>query len=92
MVSCGSRSKQASMYELLTTEVDRWQPQAQAGQVELSLQVSGDLPDMDFDRMHLSQALGNVVSNAIHCTEAGGNIVLRAGLEKRRGVGYLDHR
>ena len=70
-----------SIYELLTTEVDRWQPQAQARQVELSLQVSSDLPDMDFDRMHLSQALGNVVSNAIHCTEAGGNIVLRAGLE-----------
>ena len=70
-----------SIYELLTTEVDRWQPQAQARQVELSLQVSGDLPDMDFDRMHMSQALGNVVSNAIHCTEAGGNIVLRAVLE-----------
>ena len=70
-----------SIYELLTTEVDRWQPQAQARQVALSLQVSSDLPDMDFDRMHLSQALGNVVSNAIHCTEAGGNIVLRAGLE-----------
>ncbi len=70
-----------SIYELLTTEVDRWQPQAQARQVELSLEVSADLPDMDFDRMHMSQALGNVVSNAIHCTEAGGNIVLRAGLE-----------
>ena len=70
-----------SIYELLTTEVDRWQPQAQARQVALSLEVPTDLPDMDFDRMHLSQALGNVVSNAIHCTEAGGNIVLRAGLE-----------
>lgn len=75
-----------SIYELLTTEIDRWQPQAQARQVELSLQVSGDLPDMDFDRMHLSQALGNVVSNAIHCTEAGGNIVLRAGLESDETV------
>ena len=70
-----------SIYELLTTEVDRWQPQAQARQVELSLQVSGDLPDMDFDRTRMSQALGNVVSNAIHGTEAGGNIVLGAGLE-----------
>ena len=75
-----------SIYELLTTEVDRWQPQAQARQVELSLEVSADLPDMDFDRMHMSQALGNVVSNAIHCTEAGGNIVLRAGLESDEAV------
>ena len=71
----------SSVYELLTAEVDRWQPQSQARQVELSLEVSADLPDMDMDRMRMSQALGNVLSNAIHCTQAGGNIVLRAGLE-----------
>ena len=70
-----------SIYELLTAEADRWQPQSQARQVELSLQASADLPDMDLDRMRMSQALGNVLSNAIHCTEAGGNIVLSAGLE-----------
>ena len=71
----------SSVDELLTAELDRWQPQSQARQVELSLQVAADLPDMDLDRMRMSQALGNVVSNAIHCTEAGGIIVLRAGLE-----------
>ena len=31
--------------------------------------------------MRMSQALGNVMSNAIRCTDAGGTIVLRAGLE-----------
>ena len=71
----------SSVYELLTAELDRWQPQSQARQIELSLQVPADLPDMNLDRMRMSQALGNVVSNAIHGTEAGGNIVLRAGLE-----------
>ena len=70
-----------SVHELLAAELHRWQPQSQAGQVELSLQVSGDLPVMDLDRMRMSQALGNVISNAIHCTEAGGSIVIRAGLE-----------
>ena len=70
-----------SVHELLTVEADRWQPQSQARQVELSLQVSGDLPVMDLDRMRMSQALGNVVGNAINCTEAGGNIVIRAGTE-----------
>ena len=69
----------SSIHELLTAEVDRWQPQSQSRQVELSLQVSADLPDMDLDRMRMSQALGNVLSNAINYTEAGGNIVLRAG-------------
>ena len=73
--------EESSIYELLTPELDRWQPQSQARQVELSLEVSPDLPDMDLDRMRMSQALGNVLSNAIHCTEAGGSVLLRAGLE-----------
>ena len=70
----------SSVQELLAAELDRWQPQAQARQVELSLQVSDDLPDMDLDRMRMSQALGNVVGNAINCTEAGGSVVIGAGL------------
>ena len=71
----------SSVYELLTAEVERWQPQSQARQVELSLQTSDNLPDVDLDRTRMSQALGNVLSNAIRYTEAGGNIVVRAGLE-----------
>ena len=70
-----------SIYELLTAELDRWQPQSQTRQVELSLRVAADLPDLDLDRMRMSQALGNVLSNAIDCTETGGHIVLSAGLE-----------
>jgi two-component system sensor histidine kinase BaeS len=71
----------SSVNALLTAEVGRWQPQCQAQQVELSLQVSPDLPDVNLDRMRMSQALGNILSNAIHATEAGGSVVLRAGLE-----------
>ena len=71
----------SSIYQLLTAEADRWQPQSQTRQVELSLEVSDDLPEMVLDRMRMSQALGNVLSNAIYCSEAGGSIVLRAALE-----------
>ncbi len=71
----------SSIYELLTAEVARWQPQSQARQVELSLEVPADLPDMNLDRMRMSQALGNVLSNAVQYTEAGGHIAFRAGLE-----------
>ena len=77
-----------SIHELLTAEVDRWQPQSQARQVELSLRVSDELPDIYLDRMRMSQALGNVLSNAIHCTEAGGHIVLRAWLEGEEGLAF----
>ena len=71
----------SSIYELLTAEADRWQPQCQTRRVELSLEASPDLPDMDFDRMRMGQALGNVLGNATNCTEAGRSIVVRAGLE-----------
>ena len=71
----------SSVHELLRTEVDRWQPQSRVRQVELSMEAPSDLPGMELDRMRMSQALGNVVSNAISCTEAGGSVVLRAWLE-----------
>ena len=70
-----------SIYDLLTTEADRWQPQSHARQVELSLRLSDDLPDIDLDRTRMSQALGNVMNNAIHCAEPGGNVALQAELE-----------
>ena len=73
--------EESSVIELLTYEVDRWQPQSQARQVELSLEASGDLPELPLDRMRMSQALGNVVGNALNCTGAGGKIQLRAGLD-----------
>ena len=76
----------ASVHDLLVEEVERWQPQSQARQVELSLEASDDLPDLALDRMRISQALGNVVGNAIHCTEAGGNILIRANVESDETV------
>ena len=74
--------ERSSIYELLATEVDRWQPQSQVSQVEFRLKVPAGLPNVNLDRMRMSQALGNVLSNAVNCTEAGGHIVLGAGLER----------
>ncbi len=68
------------VYELLEEEVERWQPQAEARQVELSMEATCDLPELALDRMRMSQALGNIVGNALNCTGAGGNIQLKAGL------------
>ena len=67
--------------DLLTAEVGRWEPQSQARGLALSLDVAGDLPAVGLDRMRMGQALGNIVSNAINCCEAGGSVVIRAGLE-----------
>ena len=70
-----------SVYELLGEEVERWQPQTEADQFELTLEASGYMPELALDRMRMSQALGNVIGNALNCTRAGGNIQLEAGLE-----------
>ncbi|MDE0078843.1 MAG: HAMP domain-containing sensor histidine kinase [Caldilineaceae bacterium] len=70
-----------SLNELLAAEVERWQPQAQAQQVALSLEADADLPEMTLDRMRMGQALGNVLNNAIRCSEAAGRVVVRAKLE-----------
>ena len=70
-----------SVRGLLSAEVDRWQTQSRARQVDLSLRISDVIPEIYVDKMRMSQALGNVVGNAVHCTEAGGSIVVRAGLE-----------
>lgn len=70
-----------SVNDLLVAEVERWQPQAQARQVALSLQAPTHLPHVPVDRMRMSQALGNLVSNALHSTEAGGSIAISAGLQ-----------
>ena len=82
----------SSVYELLTTEVKRWQPESQAIGVELSLQAPADLPDMEMDRMRMSQALGNVLKNAIQHTPTGENIVVCAELvsDKTLAISVAD--
>lgn len=76
----------SSIDDLLKAEVDRWQPQAEARQVDLSLEAPADLPEMALDRMRMGQALGNVLNNAVHCAEAGGRVVVGAGLEEKEGL------
>lgn len=72
--------------ELLSAEVERWQPQAQARQVRLSLQTPAELPDIEVDRGRFSQALGNVLGNAIKSVEAGGNVLVGAQMKSKTAV------
>ena len=74
------------LHDLLTSEGERWQPEAQARQVELSVQALANLPAMALDPMRMNQALGNVLRNAIQNTQAGGHVVLRAELETEESV------
>ena len=75
-----------SIDELLSAELERWQPQAQVHQVRLSLQTPSELPDIEVDRGRFSQALGNVLGNAIKSVEAGGNVLLGAQMKSDAAV------
>ena len=70
----------SSVHQLLLAEFNRWQPHSRARQIELSLQMSDELPDVNLDRSRMSQALGNLVGNAVHCTDAHGSILISAEL------------
>ena len=64
--------------EVIGVELERWQPHAQAREVSLSLEMPADCPEVEVDRGRMSQALGNVVVNAINSVDPGGNVVLGA--------------
>jgi signal transduction histidine kinase len=61
-----------SIGQLLTTEVERWQLQAQVADVELLLSLPSDLPAIHMDAVRMNQALGNLIENALQHTQAGG--------------------
>jgi two-component system OmpR family sensor kinase/two-component system sensor histidine kinase BaeS len=54
-------------------------PQAQAGGVVLQVQATPGLPEVQADPQRIAQVLGNLVSNALRHTPAGGTITLQAG-------------
>ena len=70
--------EKSSIRELLAEEVERWQPQSQARQVELTLEAPDDLPELALDRIRISQALGNVIGNALNSAGAEGSIHIKA--------------
>ncbi|MYB23121.1 MAG: HAMP domain-containing histidine kinase [Chloroflexi bacterium] len=85
-------SEQVAVSDLLSREVTRWQPRADARGVALSLEPVADLPEIPVDRMRISQALGNVLNNAIQSTEPGGDVVVRAALgpEQSASISVID--
>jgi two-component system OmpR family sensor kinase/two-component system sensor histidine kinase BaeS len=47
------------------------------------------LPPLDLDKIRMSQALGNVIRNALQHTEAGGRIIISAAPEDSEGVSIV---
>lgn len=58
-----------------------YQHQAAQRGVALKVEAVGDLPDLNVDAERMVQVLGNLISNALRYTPAGGEIVLGATSE-----------
>ena len=72
--------------QLLESELQRWLPQARMGEIVLNLEAGPGLPVLELDPMRMSQALGNVVQNALQHTEAGGRITIAGAATAEGGV------
>lgn len=72
--------EQVHVRSILAQVASAHQSQANASAVELRVVVAGE-PDLSADPTRLRQALGNLVSNAVRHTPAGGRVTLSARQE-----------
>ena len=80
------RLEHTSLGPLLTSEVERWQAQAQARHISLSLEPLPPVPASQLDPARIRQALGNIIHNALQHSD-GGRALVAANLAED---GFLD--
>jgi two-component system sensor histidine kinase BaeS len=51
---------------------------SQQKNIEIRVEITGELPEVEVDPDRMAQVLGNLVSNALHYTPGGGEIILSA--------------
>jgi signal transduction histidine kinase len=67
-----------SVEDLLARTVAAYGPQAEKKGVELTMDASHDLPDIEVDPDRMAQVLDNLMSNALRFTPEGGRVQLSA--------------
>jgi signal transduction histidine kinase len=69
---------------LLERMLKSYEHLAAQNQVSLRVQAEPDLPELSLDPDRLAQVFGNLITNSLRYTPAGGEILLSAGLENDR--------
>jgi signal transduction histidine kinase len=64
---------------LAADTVESFKTQAEAAQVTLTAEVADNLPPVEIDPARIRSVLGNLLSNAIRHTPAGGSVKVAAG-------------
>lgn len=71
--------RSVNMTDWLPTVLTLWQPTAVSKGLEWHNDISPDLPVLEIDPDRIGQVIGNLLSNAIRYTPAGGTVTVRAG-------------
>jgi signal transduction histidine kinase len=71
----------ASVIELAEASIWRLRPQADAKQITVDLELTGQIPNLPMDKAAITDALDNLVDNAIKYSPAGTRILIR--MERR---------
>lgn len=66
--------------ELVTKTAERMRPQADAGGVNLVVDVAPGLPPVNVDADRIGQVIGNLVSNALRYTPVGGRVSIQTSV------------
>lgn len=72
------RTRPCDAAEVIRESTELFQAGAEDRNVELEVDVPGDLPGIRVDRDRISQVVGNLLSNALKFTPEGGKVVVRA--------------
>jgi two-component system, OmpR family, sensor histidine kinase BaeS len=59
-----------------------WQEAATEKRLEWDMEIPADLPTVEVDQMRFAQVIGNLASNAVKYTPAGGSVTVEAGQEQ----------
>jgi signal transduction histidine kinase len=64
--------------DLLRRAESSYRVQAEKKEISIEIEIQPDLPEIEVDMERMAQVLGNLVSNALRYTPAGGEIRLKA--------------
>jgi signal transduction histidine kinase len=70
-----------SLQPLLEDQVSLCQARAQARQIQLTLDMAAELPEVNANKTNMEEVFSNLISNALNYTPDGGRIVVSAGVQ-----------
>jgi len=75
-----------SVNDIIKKSVELVQNQLDLKDIRISIDLEGNLPNIEMDKNQLEQVFVNIISNAIYAMPKGGNLKIRSYMKKLMGV------